>query len=55
MIFRRVVEAGQLRGFELRKALRKYDVFHTESGDIFPGDQYHRVPVEARVWAPHRA
>jgi endonuclease YncB( thermonuclease family) len=55
MIFRRVVEAGQLRGFELRKALRKYDVFHTDTGDIFPGDQYHRVPVEARVWAPHRA
>ncbi len=55
MIFRRVVEAGQLQGFELRKALRKYDVFHSETGDIFPGDQYGRVPVEARVWAPHRA
>ncbi len=55
MIFRRIVEAGQLKGFQLRRALRKYDVFDHESGDIFPGDQYHRVPVERRVWAPHRA
>ncbi len=55
MIFRRVVEAGQLKGFDLKKALNKYDVFHSQTGDIFPGHQYHRVPVEARVWAPHRA
>jgi hypothetical protein len=37
MIFRRVVEAGQLRGFELRRALAKYDVFDSESGDLVPG------------------
>jgi len=54
MIFRRVVEAGQLRGFELRRALRKYDVFDSESGDLVPGDEYRRVHVDRRVWAPHR-
>ncbi len=54
MIFRRVVEAGQLKGMQLRAGLRKYDVFHDRTGDIFPGDEYRRVPIEARVWAPHR-
>ena len=55
MIFRRVVEAAHLRGFELRRALRKYDVFDSESGDLVPGDEYRRVHVDRRVWAPHRS
>jgi endonuclease YncB( thermonuclease family) len=55
MIFRRVVEAAQLQGFQLRSALRKYDCFDHETGDIFPGDQYWRVHVDRRVWAPHRS
>jgi endonuclease YncB( thermonuclease family) len=55
MIFRRVVEAGQLKGFDLKAALRKYDCFHDRTGDIYPGDAYQRVPVEARVWAAHQA
>jgi hypothetical protein len=55
MIFRRVVEAGQLKGFELRRALKKYDVFDASSGDLVPGDEYRRVHVDRRVWAPHRA
>ncbi|NUP07988.1 MAG: hypothetical protein HOW73_18230 [Polyangiaceae bacterium] len=54
MIFRRVVEAGQLHGFELNAALRKYDVIDNATGDLFPGHRYERVPVERRVWAPHR-
>jgi len=54
MIFRRVVEAGQLKGFELRKALKKYDCFDHVSGDLVPGDEYRRVHVDRRVWAPHR-
>ncbi|NUP12096.1 MAG: hypothetical protein HOW73_39120 [Polyangiaceae bacterium] len=55
MIFRRVVEAGQLHGFELNRALRKYDVIDNTTGDLFPGHRYERVPVERRVWARHRA
>ncbi len=54
MIFRRVVEAGQLRGFELRRAPAKYDCFDHLSGDLVPGDEYRRVHVDRRVWAPHR-
>ncbi|NUP10738.1 MAG: hypothetical protein HOW73_32235 [Polyangiaceae bacterium] len=55
MIFRRVVEAGQLHGFDLNAALRKYDVIDDATGDLFPGHRYERVPVERRVWAPHRS
>ncbi|NUP14277.1 MAG: hypothetical protein HOW73_50235 [Polyangiaceae bacterium] len=55
MIFRRVVEAGQLHGLELSAALRKYDVIDDATGDLFPGHRYERVPVERRVWAPHRS
>ncbi len=54
MIFRRVVEAGQLRGVRLAKALRKYDVFDDESGRIVTGDRYEEIAVERRVWARHR-
>jgi endonuclease YncB( thermonuclease family) len=54
VVFRRVVECAQLRGLRLEKALRKYDVFDDVSGDLVPGDEYRRVPVERRVWAPHR-
>ncbi len=55
VVFRRVVECAQLRGLRLEQALRKYDVFDDETGELVPGDAYRRVPVERRVWAPHRA
>jgi hypothetical protein len=55
VVFRRVVECAQLKGLRLEKTLRKYDVFDDVSGDLVPGDEYRRVAVERRVWAPHRA
>ncbi|NUO50855.1 MAG: hypothetical protein HOV80_18540 [Polyangiaceae bacterium] len=54
MILRRVVEAGQLKGVKLREALKKYDCFDDETGDLVTGDRYHEVPVDRRVWARHR-
>jgi hypothetical protein len=54
MIFRRVVEAGQLKGVKLREALKKYDCFNAETGDLVTGDRYHEVPVDRRIWARHR-
>jgi endonuclease YncB( thermonuclease family) len=55
VVFRRVVECAQLKGLRLEKALRKYDVFDDVNGDLVPGDEYRRIAVERRVWAPHRA
>lgn len=55
MIFRRVVESAQLRGLPLRAALRTYDVFDHQTGDLVTGYDYQRIPIDRRVWAPHHA
>ena len=54
MVFRRVVDAYQLAGLSLREALRKYDAIDYMSGKLVPGDKYHKIPVEQRIWAPAR-
>jgi hypothetical protein len=54
IVFRRVVECAQLRGLRLEQALRKFDVFDDEPGELVPGDAYRSVPVERRVSARHR-
>lgn len=53
VVFRRVIDARQLKGLTLNLALQKYDAMNFDTGDVFPGDQYHRVPIDSRIWAPH--
>ena len=52
-VFRRVIDAHQLVGLNRDVALRKYDAMNFRTGDLLPGDQYHEIPVEDLVWAPH--
>lgn len=54
MGFRRVGDAYQLQGLSLREALRKYDAIDYGRGKVFAGDQFWKVPVERRIWAPAR-
>lgn len=53
MVFRRVVDAWQLKGLSLKDALRKYDAIDFLTGDIVPGDRFREIPVGRRIWAPH--
>ena len=51
---RRIVDAEQLKGLSLADALRKYDAIDYGTGVLVPGDRYHLIPIERRIWAPHR-
>ena len=53
VVFRRVVDSHQLQGLSLQQALQKYDAIDHESGALLPGDQYHKIPLESLIWAPH--
>ena len=53
-LFRRVIDAYQLKGLSLALALQKYDAMNYLTGDVVPGDQYAKIPIEALIWAPHR-
>ena len=53
MVFRRVVDSHQLKGLSRKLALQKYDAMDYSTGQVWPGDQYHKVPVERLIWAPH--
>jgi endonuclease YncB( thermonuclease family) len=53
MVFRRIVDAQQLSGLPLKKALQKYDAIDYETGNLVPGDQYQSIPIASRIWAPH--
>lgn len=52
-VFRRIMDAHQLTGLNRDVALRKYDAMNYRTGDVLPGDQYHEIPVEDLIWAPH--
>jgi endonuclease YncB( thermonuclease family) len=52
VVFRRIVDANQLQGLPLKQALQKYDVIDHETGKTVTGDQYQKVPIDNRVWAP---
>lgn len=54
MVFRRVVDAYQLKGLSLKFALQKYDAMDFETGTVLPGDQYHKISLDRLIWAPHR-
>ncbi|MBI1786107.1 MAG: thermonuclease family protein [Acidobacteria bacterium] len=54
MVFRRVVDAQQLKNLGLKRALRKYDAIDFVSGDVAPGDRYTEIPIERLIWAPHQ-
>jgi len=54
VVFRRIVDAEQLKGLSLADALRKYDAIDYGTGVLVPGDRYHLIPIERRIWAPHR-
>jgi len=54
MVFRRIVDSAQLAGLSLDEALRKYDAIDYPSGELVTGDRYHDIPVDRRIWAPHR-
>jgi endonuclease YncB( thermonuclease family) len=54
MVFRWVVDCEQLDGgLTLEVALRKYDCIDHTTGDLFPGDQFEKIPIDQRIWAPH--
>ena len=53
MVFRRVVDAQQLKNLGLKRALQKYDAIDYPSGDFVTGDRYTQIPVERLIWAPH--
>lgn len=53
VVFRRVVDARQLKNLSLKFALQKYDAMNYETGATFPGDQYQKVPLDRLIWAPH--
>lgn len=53
VVFRRVVDAKQLKGLTLKLALQKYDAMNFSTGAVVPGDRYHTIPVESLIWAPH--
>jgi endonuclease YncB( thermonuclease family) len=54
VVFRRIVDAEQLKGLSLADALRKYDAIDYGTGVLVPGDRYNLIPIERRIWAPHR-
>jgi endonuclease YncB( thermonuclease family) len=54
MVFRRVVDANQLKGLSLKLALQKYDAMNYSTGEIVSGDQYFKIPLENLIWAPHK-
>ena len=53
VVFRRVVDAEQLKNLGLKRALQKYDAMDFVTGDVVPGDRYTEIPVERIIWAPH--
>lgn len=53
MVFRRVVDAWQLKGLSIQDALRKYDAIDFLTGEIVPGDRFREIPIGRRIWAPH--
>lgn len=53
VVFRRVVDAHQLKNLGLKRALQKYDAIDYPSGNIIPGDRFTEIPVERLIWAPH--
>jgi endonuclease YncB( thermonuclease family) len=53
VVFRRVVDAEQLKNLGLARALRKYDAMDFETGDLVPGDRFTEIAVERLIWAPH--
>lgn len=54
MVFRRIVDAEQLQGLSFAEAVRKYDCIEYPGGRLVPGDRYQEIPVDKRIWAPHR-
>ncbi|MEK7711370.1 MAG: thermonuclease family protein [Planctomycetota bacterium] len=53
VVFRRIVDAYQLKGLGLTAALRKYDAIDYTTGDLVPGDRYHEIAIDRMIWAPH--
>ncbi len=54
MVFRRVVDARQLSGLSLAEALKKYDAIDFKTGDLVTGDRYTEIPIDKRIWTPHK-
>lgn len=54
MVFRRVVDAHQLQGLSLKRALQKYDAIDFETGDWVTGERYFKIPINRRIWAQHQ-
>jgi endonuclease YncB( thermonuclease family) len=53
VVFRRIVDAKQLKNLTLKLALQKYDAMDFTTGALVTGDQYHTIAVENLIWAPH--
>lgn len=54
VVFRRVVDVHQLKGLSLKTALQKYDCIDYETGELVTGDKFRKIPIDNRIWAPHR-
>lgn len=54
VIFRRIVDAHQLKGLSSKLGFQKYDAMDYPSGDLVTGDKYYQIPIERLIWAPHR-